>query len=426
MVAAKAMRADQRAAATLLYGVVRIPGTPTSCVLLLLALVAAAPVDGVFAQRSSLSQLERLKRDRPAPLFPLEPAWTTPLPAPPATGPAFDAARAYVGLADARLAAVDRDSGMLLWTVPAEVALVPAPADEVVVAAGTREVGAYAAGSGTRRWTGALDRPPAWLVVTGEVAVVAAGAQVQARAVATGELRWRVDLPGPARVPPAGAGEWLAVADESGGVSLLERATGRLVWQRTVPGRPGAVAMAADRVFVGTSMREFRALRVSDGATLWQWRTGGDVAGARADGNRVFVTTLDNLVRALDTASGNQQWKARLSTRPAGTPLLLPNLVVVSGVAPRVEGFARKAGATAGSVLPVAELLGGPAVAPGVEPYRVAMVVATRAGALQGYRPERMMFREPRSAPLTALPGRRLVPEPPAGPRRAPRLPAQP
>ncbi|MGE0392911.1 MAG: PQQ-binding-like beta-propeller repeat protein, partial [Vicinamibacterales bacterium] len=152
----------------------------------------------------------------------------------------------------------------------------------------------------------------------------------------------------------------------------------------------------------------------------------GDVAGVRVDGDRVFVTTLDNLVRALDAASGNQQWKATLSTRPAGTPLLLRNLVIVAGVAPRVEGFARKTGAAVGVILPPAELAGDPAVATRLEPSRVALVVATRAGALQAYRPERMMFREPRAAPLTALPGRRLVPEPAVGRPPAPRPPAQP
>jgi hypothetical protein len=138
------------------------------------------------------------------------------------------------------------------------------------------------------------------------------------------------------------------------------------------------------------------------------------------------VTTLDNLVRALDAASGNQRWKATLSTRPSGAPLLLTNLVVVSGIAPRVEGFARKTGAAAGVVLPAAELAGAPALAPGVEPYRVALVVATRAGALNGYRPERMMFREPRSAPLTVLPGRRLVPEPAVERSPVPPTPARP
>lgn len=426
MVAAKAAPTGRCAAATLLYGVVRIPGTPTSCVLLLLAAVVGLPDGGASAQPAASSKLDRLKHDRPAPLFPLEPAWTTPLPAPPVAGPALDATRAYVGLVDGTLAAVDRDAGVVLWTVPAEVVLPPAAAADVVVTAGTREIAAFDVVSGVRRWTGALAAAPAWLVVSGHLAVAGAGRRAQAFDAAGGGPRWSVDLPGAARIPPAVTGVHLAVADDSGTISLIDQATGAVVWQRVVPGRPGALAMAGDRVFVGTSAREFRALDIADGTTRWQWRTGGDVAGAHADGDRVFVATLDNLVRALDAASGNQRWKATLSTRPAGAPLVLPNLVIVSGVAPRVEGFARKTGAAAGVVLPAAELAGAPALAPGIEPFRVALVVATRAGALQGYRPERMMFREPRSAPLTALPGRRLVPEPPLERRPAPPPPARP
>jgi len=411
MVAAKAVHAGRRASARLLYGVVRIPGTPTSCVLLLCAAVAALAGVDTAAQQKALSKRERLRLDRPAPLFPLEPAWTTPLPAAPVSGPAMDQARVYVPLADGTLTAADRDSGELLWSVPADVALAPVCAEDVVVAAGPRQIAGFDAASGATRWTGALDGPPAWLVAAGDVAVVAVGRRVQAYTVSTGRGRWSRELSAPVRIAPAVSGARIAVADDSGAITLIDLDAGTVVWTRVLADRPGAMAMTADRVFVGAN-REFRALAAADGATRWLWRTGGDVSGARADGDRVFVVTLDNLVRALDADSGNQHWKATLSTRPAGAPLLLTNLVVVAGVGTRVEGFARKTGAATGVVMPTAELAGAPAIAPVLEPFRVALVAATRAGALNGFRPERMMFREPRSAPLTVLPGRRLVPEP--------------
>jgi outer membrane protein assembly factor BamB len=395
-------------------------------VLLVFAAVAAVLGADVAAGQNPRSARERLRIEAPAPLFPLEPAWTTPLPAPPAAGPAIDSGRVYVPLTDGTLAAADRDSGALLWTVTADVSLAPVTAGDAVVTAGPRHVTAWDAATGQTRWTGALDAPPAWLAVADGLVLVAVADRVLAWDLGSGAGRWRVDLPGASRIPPAVASGHVAVADDTGAVSVIALPGGGLTWRRTVPGRPGALAMNGDRVFVGTDAREFRALAVADGSTRWQWRTGGDVVGVRADGDRVFVTTLDNLVRALDAASGNQRWKATLSTRPSGAPLLLTNLVVVSGIAPRVEGFARKTGAAAGVVLPAAELAGAPALAPGVEPYRVALVVATRAGALNGYRPERMMFREPRSAPLTVLPGRRLVPEPAVERSPVPPTPARP
>lgn len=405
---------------------VRTSGTPTSCVLLAVAALAALPGVDVAAGQGARSARERQRLERPAPLFPLEPAWTTPLPAAPAAGPAIDGTRVYVPLTDGTLTAADRDSGTLLWTVPAEVSLPPAPAGDAVITAGAHRLAAYDVETGETRWTAALDAPPAWLAVADGLALVAVGDRVHARDTDTGRERWSQQLPGASHVPAAVSGGHLAVADVQGTISLFEGSTGRLLWRRAFPARIGALAMHGDRVFVGTDAREFHALGVSGGTTRWQWRTGGDVAGIRADGDRVFVTTLDNIIRALDTASGNQRWKATLSTRPAGPPLLLPNLIVVSGVAPRVEGFARKTGAAAGVVLPPAELAGAPALAPGLEPYRVALVVATRAAVLSGYRPERMMFREPGTAPLTALPGRRLVPEPAVNRAPLPPPPARP
>ena len=364
------------------------------------------------AQRPGNSARERLRRERPVPLFPLEAAWTRPLPAAPSQGPAIDSRRVYVALTDNTVLAADRDTGEPAWTAAAPAVLPPVAATDVVLVAGERSLAALGSEAGTPRWASPLEQPPHWLLVADGLALVGLGPRVRALALADGAVRWTLDLDAPVRTRPAAAAGALVVADDQGRVTVLDLAAGTRRWTRALPGRPGAVTMTADQVFVGTTAREFHALAAADGTTRWSWRTGGDVAGARADGDRVFVTTLDNLVRALDAATGNQRWKATLTTRPAGAPLLLTNLVVVAGISGRVDGFARKAGAAAGLLLPAAELAGEPGILAALEPFRVAAVVATRAGVLTGLRPERMMFREPRSAPLTVLPGRRAIPEP--------------
>ncbi len=377
----------------------RIPGTPTYCVLAVWALAVglAASTPGV-----------RRDPQRPGPLFPLEQAWTTPLPSPPVSGPVLDADRAYVSLSEGTLAAVDRETGELLWTADAGASLSPAIAGDLVLSGGAAGLAAWDTKTGEPRWVLPLPVRPAWITVEGGMVITGAGSDVLAFGARDGASRWSATLGGEARERPAVLGGRLAVADESGVVTLFDAINGAVLWRRQLGGRPGSPALSHDRVFLGTGGREFWALSAVSGATLWQWHTGGDVAGAAVDGTRVYVATLDNLIRAFDVASGNQQWKAVFATRPAGPPQVAQGMAVVSGISPRIEGFARRNGASAGSAAPVGELSGAPALSGEIGPFRVAVIAATRNGAITGYRPVRMLFKEPPSAPLTALPGRPL------------------
>ena len=356
------------------------------------------------------SAIERA--EDPAPLFPLEAAWTATLLSPPVSGPAIDEHHAYVALKDGMTLAVDLETGDTVWVVEGEATLAPVASAGLVLLAGSTRVAAFAAASGDPVWTAALSDPAVALTAAdGLVLVGTIEGYLIALSASDGAERWRYQLPGRVTPPMLVTPGRVSVADEAGHVTVIETVTGQVRWQRRLDGRLSPPAGTDDRLFVGSTTNAFWALRASDGATLWRWRMGGDVTGAVVEGNRVYVLTLDNLIRALDAGSGNQRWKAALSTRPGAPPLALKGLAVVSGVAPRLEGFSRRTGASAGFLAPVSELAGSPALTPALVPYRTALVVATRDGQLLGFRPERLMLRDPKAEPLTTLPGRLLAPE---------------
>ncbi|MEQ1896379.1 MAG: PQQ-binding-like beta-propeller repeat protein [Vicinamibacterales bacterium] len=352
------------------------------------------------------------RAEAPAPLFPLEAAWTTTLPSPPVSGPALDERHAYVALRDGSMLAADLASGEIVWSVEAGATVAPAVSGDLVLIAGSTQVVAFATGGGGPVWSRPLPDPAVALTAAdGLVLVGTTQGILLALSASDGVERWREQLPGRVTPPMLVTTGRVSVVDEAGHVTALDLDRGLVRWQRRLAGRLSPPAGTPDRLFVGSSTNAFWALRASDGATVWQWRMGGDVAGAVVDGDRVYVLTLDNLIRALDAGSGNQRWKAALATRPGAPPLALRGLAVVSGVAPRLEGFSRKTGVSLGILAPASELAGSPALTLALVPYRTALVVATREGQLLGFRPERLMLRDPRTAPLTTLPGRLLAPE---------------
>ncbi len=348
----------------------------------------------------------------PTPVLPAEVAWTVPLVAPAASGGAMDAFRVYLPLQDGTVQAFDRATGALLWTAVAQTSWLPVPtADATVYVVGADAVRALEASTGIERWSVAIPSPPtaamlhagALLVVATESGEVVA-VDTNARAVA-----WRRGVGATSQHPPAALeGSRLVLTLSDGRVIVLELATGRPVWERALPGTLSAPATGRDRVFVGSTNNFFYALDADSGREVWRWRTGGDVVGAAAAGDRVYFVSLDNILRAVNRDNGNQQWKAEVPTRPAVPPIPVGDVVMLTGVAPRLDGFVGKTGEVLGNYMAPAELQGAPAVDVNLRPFTVALVAVTRDGRITGLRPTRMMLPDPPVVPLLTLPGREL------------------
>jgi outer membrane protein assembly factor BamB len=265
--------------------------------------------------------------------------------------------------------------------------------------------------TGADRWTAplgsAVSTPPKW-TPEGLVVVLEPGEVVLVRE-ADGSVAWRLTLEAPARHQAAVDAEVAYLSLENGVVIAVGLVDGSRRWERRLPGTLSEPASAPERVFVGSTDNFLYALESRTGKLAWKWRSGGDVIGAAADATGiVYFVSLDNILRAVNRGNGNQRWKKEVPSRPAIPPASLGGAVVVAGVAPLVTAFDGSSGATLGSYTAPSELQGPPLIDPALKPYRVAVVVITRAGRLIGLRPTAMLLNEPTVVPLRALPGRRL------------------
>jgi hypothetical protein len=244
-------------------------------------------------------------------------------------------------------------------------------------------------------------RPLSMPAAGGGLVFLAEADAVRALRVDTGAVAWRVELAQPLAGPLAWDNGWLVAAGESGTVAALRADDGSEVWRQSVGSRVHAtVAMAGlhvyvptedghlvaldvrtgarvwdrrlggpandvlgleDRVYVGSDDNYLYCLQPATGEVDWRWRTGGDVVGMPvADEHRVYFVSKDNVLRALDRHSGAQRWQRPLTVRPTRGPVRAGDLLLVSGIAPRIATFATKDGTPSTDISAPGELAGEP------------------------------------------------------------------
>jgi outer membrane protein assembly factor BamB len=341
-------------------------------------------------------------------------AWTATLDAPAIAAGVMDAERIYVPLDTGNLHAFDRETGERLWTSNATTVVSPAVAGAFDYTAGPDAVRRFDARTGGERSALALDSPAAAApVFVQEMLVLAteSGDVLGIRAEA-GAIAWRRNVGSRTRHRPSVLEDYaVALTLDDSRVVVLDARSGEPLWERTLPGTLSAPAAARDRVFVGSTDNFFYAFDGQSGNERWRWRTGGDVVGAAAAEDRVYFISLDNILRCVNRDNGNQQWKAEAPTRPSVPPIPVGDVVVMAGIAPRLDGYVGKTGAVLGSYAATADLVGAPAIDANLQPFRVALAVFTRDSRVTALRPTRMMLPDPPLVPLLRLPGRELPPE---------------
>ena len=357
---------------------------------------------------------QRPKKPEPliTPVLPAEQAWQITLPFSATAGAAMDDVRVYVPLAGEHFSAIERETGQTAWTVDIESEWPPLVRDGVVYLAASDELHALDAATGNRHWRVPLGRGAiAPMAMTAQALIVlVAPDEVWAFNPADGRVLWTTPLGGRGgRVSMAinEMGIYVAVVDRLFRVMPTD---GSLRWDRQLPGEIATIAVARDRVFVGSTSNEAYAFEPDRGRLIWKFRFGGDVVGIAAKDDLVFVVSLDNLARALNRSNGNQIWKRALATRPVGAPQVFDGVVAVAG-AESVATFSSKAGAPIGTFEAVDLLQGRPLVDATPLPFAVSIVAIMRDGRALGLRPVEMLFREKPIEALTALPGRPLQKE---------------
>jgi outer membrane protein assembly factor BamB len=344
-----------------------------------------------------------------APTASFDARWVTAFETPASAPPGFDATTAYVPLKGGKLVAVDLNRGTIRWQLDLVTAFTPATGEGLV------------------------------FTVTDQM--------IEARDAATGNTKWQAPLPGGAAAPLYWDTGWLLASTTAGDLAAFRANDGRLVWRRQL-GAPlvGTPGPALDRLFLPLADRRLVALQLSDGATVWEqtlsapvtallalddqlvfgtadkdvisvdlargrerwtWEIGGDIAGIpAADDERIYFASRDNMLRAVDRQSGNLRWRAGLTSRPAGGPLRLPEVVVMPLVSNQIVGFDPATGKPSVTAAAAGEIGLQPYVRRGVRQTLPQLITVSREGQLQGFG---RRF-EPVPQPLSELFGAAAVP----------------
>ncbi len=340
---------------------------------------------------------------------PLDPRWSIPFDSPPAAAAGFDASTAFVPLKGGQLVAVDLDSGAVRWRLDAATPFTPATGDGLVFAVTEATIEARDALTGATRWRtplpGGAAVPLYW--DTGWLLASTPSGDLAAFRAADGQLVWRQALGSPLAAAPAPALDrlFLPLADNRLVSVLL--ATGETTWSRKLGARITGLLALDDQLVFGTTEKDVVSVNLTSGRERWTWRVGGDVSGLpAADEKRIYFAARDNVLRAVDRNSGNLRWSATLPSRPSGSPLPLPNQVLMPLVSTAIAGFDLELGKPTVTVQAAGEI--------GLQPFfrrdarvtAVRLVTVSRDGQLQGFA---QRF-EPVPGPLTELPGVPAVP----------------
>jgi outer membrane protein assembly factor BamB len=253
-------------------------------------LTATLPKDFVprYQPRMTLRRVDSFSLPpRPEPTAPVkEPAWSADLGAPLWADIAFRDGRVFVGGDDGRLNAVDARSGRTTWTFK----------------------------------TGGAIRARAAFVGADVIVPSDDGFLYRVNAQ-TGQERWRVRISDPVhRIP---------LSDDKTRYEM----------------RAPAVAVAANRLYVGTTSGQVLALGADHGDRLWEFRAGDSIATTPMVAHgRVYVGSFDRNVYALRESDGGLVWKYDAGDAVTSDVAVLGDDVVVGSRSYDLERLDAKTG----------------------------------------------------------------------------------
>jgi len=339
----------------------------------------------------------------------LDARWVAAFETLPAATPGFDATTAYVPLKGGQLVAVDLDRGTIRWQLDVATAFTPATGEGLVFTVTEQIIEARDAATGKTKWQTALPggaaAPLYW--DTGWLLASTTAGDLAAFRASDGSPVWRRQLGAPLVAPPGPALDRLFLPLADNRVVALLLASGETVWERTFSAPATALLALEDQLVFGTTAKEVMSIDVARGRDRWRWTLGGDMAGSpAADDERIYFASRDNILRAVNRKSGNLRWKAGLSSRPAGGPLRLNDLLLMPLVSNQILGFDPKSGKPNATAAAAGEIGQQPYVRRDVRRTLPQLITVSREGQLQGFG---RRF-EPVPVPLGELPGAVAVP----------------
>jgi outer membrane protein assembly factor BamB len=240
------------------------------------------------------------------------------------TAPAVAQGVAYLGDENGDLYAITVTTGIQVWTVSIGSAIESSPAvdaGQVIFGDDAGAVTAVHTADGSPSWStplsAAVNSAPA--VAGGVVYVSSADGHLTALNETTGAVKWSTPVAtGPLSAPSFDPAQGLIiVGDSNGNIDAFSR-SGHLAWSTPAGSAVSAApAIAAGKVFVGSTSGTFFALDETTGAVVWSATTQGPITAAANIGpSYVVVGSGDGNVYSYNLATG-----AVMATEMVGSPV---------------------------------------------------------------------------------------------------------
>lgn len=182
----------------------------------------------------------------------------------------------------------------------------------------------------------------------------------------------------------------IAVAQVDRQVTLLDRATGEVIWRRHLPAYLGTGPLLDDdRVFAATQTNEGRvyALRLRSGRPLWSAAAGDVMAQLTVEGTALYAASTAGWVMRFATDTGTRMWRTRVAGAVRATPTLAGEVLVVATAADSLFALDAQTGAILARRATRGTVLAAPAVAESL------VIAGTSDGRLEAFDPRSLTAR---------------------------------
>ena len=152
---------------------------------------------------------------------------------------------------------------------------------------------------------------------------------------------WTAATKAPAQSSPAVVDGVAYAGDDSGALSAVDVASGKLLWTASTKDAIASSPVVTGRfVIVGSNDDSVYAFDAASGTPVWQFATGDDVVSSPAvAGGIVLVGSLDGRLYALEAATGNVLWTDTLGAPVFSSPAIADDLAYVGADNNRVRAY---------------------------------------------------------------------------------------
>jgi outer membrane protein assembly factor BamB len=193
------------------------------------------------------------------------------------------------------------------------------------------------------------------------VVYFSSGSMLEARGADDKDLVWSFETGGNIRSTPRIFQDHIFFGNESGILFVIDR-NGKEAARFESGGEiQDAVAVEGRRVYFGSADKYIYSVDWKEKKIKWKVKTGGGIFAPIALGKKnLYLTSGNNVLYCYNKKNGTMKWWRKIPSRTTYSPLLTPDKVVVASASPKLLGFEKLMGGTAGEFTAPQEIKSNP------------------------------------------------------------------